>query len=374
MGAGSSRQSDDNRSPRDTSTHRKHLRKYRNVRPTASSKSRSSFDSKSKVSESSKKTDRQLNLSNKRSKRSTSVKRVASKRTGKRSDSGRGSGSGTGSVSGSISEHDDRRNRGSKKDRNSNKNRRSLSESSHVCNGPTSCSSSSDSLDSCPICSKGASPSSSQKSKKSVRYTSISETRQVKAQVHHRGCSAESTSNRAQSDAKLTSPSDVSRRSNLDATTQRDDKCRGKNDSLETNAVVERGKKNKKPLRSSPSMPEAERLDEAASEAKKCVERRRWVLVGTTTKCTKKFLRSLQDIFTEKFGPKRIKNLFCFLSREGFRYLDSSLKVKKLLSTSKCTTATVFLCTYQWSLLQSLMFFSVSNAPTQKSFAINNLA
>ena len=197
MGAGSSRQSDDDRPHRDSSTHRKHLRKYRNVRPT-STKSRTSLESKSKSSESSKKYDRHSNISNKRSKK-PSVKRVASKRVGRRSDSGRGSGSCTGSVSGSISERDDKKIRHSDfpKEPISNKNRRSLSESesSHVCNGPTSCSSDNDSIDSCPICSKGSSSNSSQKSKKSARHTSTSsdksKTRRVHVQVH-RGCSVDS--------------------------------------------------------------------------------------------------------------------------------------------------------------------------------------
>ena len=272
MGAGSSRQSDDDRPHRDNSTHRKHLRKYRNVRPT-STKSRTSLESKSKSSESSKKYDRH---SNKRSKK-PSVKRVASKRVGRRSDSGRGSGSGTGSMSGSISERDDKKVRTPEfpKDQISTKNRRSMSESSssHVCNGPTSCSSDNDSIDSCPICSKGSGSNSSQKSKKSTRIPSTSsdktKTRRVHVQVH-RGCSVDSGKTK-----KVPEP---------------DAQKRSRNEAEKENAEVKRSPR--RPVRLSPSLPSVQSSEvedrppmkesnrttsEAKPETKKNIERRRYV-------------------------------------------------------------------------------------------------
>lgn len=196
MGAGSSRHSDDDVSHHhhhSTKRGKKHLRKYRNVRPTktlttkTSTKSRVGSESggstKSKSLESaSKKYDRLNNnnddvIPNKRSysKKTSVVKRGAvvsggSKKSRKsnleKSDSGRGSGSCTGSISGSTSEQDEKRSRSlgssssSSRDRRlkskSVKSRVSISVSSgdrvhHVCNGHCSCSSSdTESLDSCP--------------------------------------------------------------------------------------------------------------------------------------------------------------------------------------------------------------------------------
>ena len=299
MGAGSSRHSDVEGSPRDVSTHRKHLRKYRNVRP-ASTKSRISYDSgstKSKSLESSKKYDRLPNvegskkydrlpnvegskkydrLSNGSTKRSyskkTSVKKAASKKGRKnpeKSDSGRGSGSGTGSISGSVSERDDKKVRSTSKDRMSNKKSSksrisSTSSSSHVCDGHCSCSSDNESSDCCEICSRDE--------KKSSRSFNSAKSQSLNNNVHkvqfHRRCS-ESLENekleleirkRDKKPKEDQSPGDKLNSSNEDSQAAKkvSRPSKSENEKLKS---PDKSKKNKKPVSLSPSMPSIQCLD-----------------------------------------------------------------------------------------------------------------